>query len=93
DDIATNYVSNTSSNPTNTSDYSYHHHQPQHFHHHHQPQTLYQHHHGSHYDISSNNGYYHQQPMLNEHVYTYFDHHFDQFDVVAVVVPAVAVAV
>ncbi|CAF5219763.1 unnamed protein product, partial [Rotaria magnacalcarata] len=68
DDIATNYVSNTSSNPTNASDYSYHHHhhQPQHFHHQ-QPQTLYQHHHGSNYDISSNNGYYHQQPVLNEH--------------------------
>ncbi|CAF0819697.1 unnamed protein product [Rotaria sordida] len=72
DDIATNYVSNTSSNPTNTNDYSYHHHhhQPQHFHHHHhhQPHTLYQHHHGSNYDIGSNNGYYHhQQPVLNDH--------------------------
>jgi hypothetical protein len=63
DDISTNYVSNTSSNPNNTSDYSYH---PHHFHHHH-PHTLYQHHQRSNYDTGSNNGYYHQQPVLNEH--------------------------
>ncbi len=69
DDISTNYVSNTSSHPNNTSDYSYHHHHhhhPHHFHHH-QPHTLYQHHHGSNYDTGSNNGYYHQQPVLNDH--------------------------
>lgn len=69
DDISTNYVSNTPSNPNNTSDYSYH---PNHFHHHphhHNPpaHALYQHHHGANYDTGSNNGYYHQTPVLNDH--------------------------
>ena len=69
-DMTTNYVSDTSSNPNNDSEYSYapppYHHHPRHFHPHH-PHTLYQHHHGSNYDISLNNGYYQQQPALNNH--------------------------
>lgn len=65
DDVATNYVGNTSSNNNNnTGDYSYHH--PHHFHPHHS-HTLYQHHHGSNYDTGSTSGYYHQQPVLNDH--------------------------
>jgi hypothetical protein len=66
DDITPNYVSDTSSNPNNTNGYSYHHPHPHHFHPHH-PHTLYQHHHGSNYETGSNNGYYHQQPVLNDH--------------------------
>ncbi len=63
DDVATNYVGNTSSNNNNnnTGDYSYHH--SHHFH----PHTLYQHHHGSNYDTGSTRGYYHQQSLLNDH--------------------------
>ena len=65
DEISTSYVSNTSSNPPNPSDYSYHQH---HFHpHQHPPHTLYQHHHGSNYETGSNNGYYHQQSVLTDH--------------------------
>lgn len=70
DDISTNYVPNTSSNPNHTSEYSYHHSTHFHHHHHHHPpptHVLYQHHHGTNYETSSNNGYYHQTPVLNDH--------------------------
>ncbi len=68
DDVTNNYIGNTSTN-NNTGDYSYHH-QQHHFHPHshpHHSHTLYQHHHGSNYDTGSTSGYYHQQPVLNNH--------------------------
>ncbi|CAF1065868.1 unnamed protein product [Adineta steineri] len=67
DDVATNYLGNTSStNNNNTGDYSYHH--PHHFHSHpHHSHTLYQHHHGSNYDTGATSGYYCQQSVLNDH--------------------------
>jgi hypothetical protein len=69
DDVTSNYIGNTSSNNNNNNagDYSYHH--QHHFHPHpHHSHPLYQHHHGSNYDTGSTGGYYHQQPVLNDHL-------------------------